>query len=180
MPAVAMDVELTAKQALARSKKVGGTGENDADKLNFSLTMKRVMKMIAATADKGERQLGYAVPWLVIDGTSTNNRMLARQIQKRLQTLGFSVERESNKLFISWDLELEAEEKRRAAEVKEEERKRMQALKDRAKSGSRPSRKVTKVTSFPTAPPGPEHAARKGKRSPGANGRTFSVSLKRQ
>ena len=173
-----MDEELTARQALARSKKSGLSGTGDADRHNYSLTLKRLMKMISAAADKGERQLGYAVPWLVIDGTSTDNRVLARQLQKRLQQLGFSVTRESNKLFISWDLELEEAEKRRAKEVEAEERRAMRALRKQAKTGTRPSARLDRrdpYGSIPNRPPGPSHAKKKGKRSPMAGG--FSVTL---
>lgn len=175
-----MDEELTARQALARSKKSGLSGTGDADRHNYSLTLKRLMKMISAAADKGERQMGYAVPWLVIDGTSTDNRVLARQLEKRLQQLGFSVSRETNKLFISWDLELEEAEKRRAREVEAEERKAMRSLRKQARTGRRSSVRLSRSDGMSTPldrPPGPEHSRKKGKRSPMAGG--FSVTLKK-
>lgn len=164
-------VEITATQALARSKKVGVNGTAEADKINFTLTLNRVMKTIAASAERGERHVGYAVPWFVVDGTSVESRVLAKQLERHLQTLGYVVSRDGHKLFISWDLDLE-EAERKTVEAMEAERRRVEReAKRKATFGDRPARKVTRVL----PPPGLEDAQKKGKRSAREGGFTIST-----
>lgn len=158
-----MNVEMTARSALERAKRAGPQGSRGADELNYTLTMKRIMAAIEATSERGDRTLVYNVPWLIIDGTSTDNRVLARQLEKRLRQLGFIVSREGCKLYISWDLDLEEEERNLVEKQREERKARMRAYQKKAKYGSREARKASE--SFASRPPGLEHHFLKGKRT---------------
>lgn len=143
-----MDVrgnDFSAHQALQRSQKIGVNYSAKADNLNYTLTLQRVLSIIEATANAGmDRYVIYNVPGYVLDGTSTNPPLLAKQIKKRLVELGYMVNRTKGVLHIDWDFELvekekQLEQKRRAAEAKarKEQKRKMKTLRDQAAFGTR-------------------------------------------
>ena len=146
-----MNTDFTAAQALNASKRVCGASGQSADDLNYTLTLKRLLATIQATAENdGAKHMAYVVPWFVIDGTTTNQIKLAKQLKKRLQELGYNVRRDYETLYIDWDLDLMAEEKRLEKERKErqkaleaEERKRQREIEEKARSGKRKSVRLT-------------------------------------
>lgn len=147
-----METDFTAAQALRKSKEVGIGYSATADNLNYTLTLKRVLGNIKTASENGERKLAYVIPWFVIDGTTTNQNILAKQIKTRLVELGYIVVRDGHTLHIDWDLdlmereaELERQRKARATKEKVEEKRRLRDIKRTAKYGKRPSKSIEKL-----------------------------------
>lgn len=174
--------DFTAAQALAASKKSNGPLGQSADDLNYSLTLNRLLATIKATAENdSQRHIAYVVPWFVIDGTTTNQIKLAKQLQKKLTQLGYFVRREHETLYIDWDLELHEEEKRlereRKAKIRADEiaeRKRLKELQDRA-TGPRKRVKISDEFQGMEAP-----KARRVQQQKSSSGGGFSVTKKKK
>ena len=185
-----MNTDFTAAQALNASKRVCGASGQSADDLNYTLTLKRLLATIQATAENdGAKHMAYVVPWFVIDGTTTNQIKLAKQLKKRLQELGYNVRREYETLYIDWDLDLMEEEKRLEKERRErvrvfqaEERKRQKEIEEQAKRGKRKSICLTNEFQGMSSgmahqhPPLARRVQNKGKDTPGG----FSITRKKK
>ena len=122
---IATTGDLTAAQAFGRARKVGTSGQKIADDLNYSLTLKRLLSSISQTAESGGTRMAFVAPWIVLDGTTTNPVMLARQLEIKLTDLGYNVNRIDKRLFIDWDMELQRKEE----EIKEKNKNRLKAEK---------------------------------------------------
>ncbi len=145
----AADLQLSAREAYSKAKEVGPGERARAVDHNYNLEIKRVMAMIRAAMNKGKVQIAYSVPWLVMDGTSANQVLLARQIKKRLEQLGYFVRRRNFDLYIDWDLELRQKEeelkRKKEEELKRKSAEEKKALRDAqrlANFGTRPARKL--------------------------------------
>ena len=143
------NLHLTASEAFERSKKVGPSGTGKADELNYNLTITRVMAAIAASIEAGDRRLAFVVPWYILDGTSTDEVMLARQIKIRLEQLDFVVKRKENVLYIDWDIDLRKKEnelkKKKEQQYRnslENDRKNLKEAKRISETGTRPRKKI--------------------------------------
>lgn len=151
-----MELDFSAEEALGASKRVNGATGQSADDLNYTLTLKRLLATIKATAENdGARHIAYVVPWFVIDGTTTNQIKLAKQLKKRLQELGYNVRRDYETLYIDWDLDLmreekrlEQERKRKYKELQAQEQKRLKELKEKAKYGKKSVKLTDEYTNF--------------------------------
>lgn len=139
-----MDTEFTAAQAHANSKEKGSGYFAAANNINYTLTLKRVLDIVKSYSEQGETFVTYNIPYIVLDGTTTNQELLARQIKKRLVELGYIVIRRKYSLYINWDLdlerkeiELEKENRRKQAEAEEAQRRRVRELKRVSKFGAR-------------------------------------------
>lgn len=148
---------INAREALSSSKRHACGNTKTADELNFSLTINRIMTSIKAATERGEKNMVYVVPWIVIDGTTTEQGLLARQLEKRLKELGYLVERRGDRLFIDWDLELMEEEKRlrelakkRAKKAPIQEQVNMSEME--AQFGTRNARRINDVLPPPPLP----------------------------
>ena len=78
---------------------------------NYSLTLSRLMKIIEFTAKQGNSSITFETPSFVLDGSLCDPILLARQLKARLIQLGYQVERNVNKLKISWEEEEERKKK---------------------------------------------------------------------
>jgi hypothetical protein len=141
--------ELTANEAHRRAKRSGSSATSAADELNYSLSMRRLLASIGAAADRGETLLVFSAPWMVLDGTTTDPVMLARQLCRGLVELGYRVDRYGDRLVIDWELDLHSKEAElgRRAETDMEARRRRDGAKSRRTQrrtalGSRPAQKV--------------------------------------
>jgi hypothetical protein len=144
-----METDFSASQALLKSKQVGIGYSAAADNLNYTLTLKRVLGTIKTSAERGEKHVAYVVPWFVIDGTTANQNILAKQVKKRLLELGYMVKRDGHRLFIDWDLDLverentlAVQQKQKEAKAQKVEQERMKELHRQAKFGKRPSKRI--------------------------------------
>lgn len=70
--------------------------------LNFSLTIKRLYRIIEAHSAKGDTSLVFRAPSFVLDGCIADPIILAKQIKVRLSDLGYKVKRDQDVLSISW------------------------------------------------------------------------------
>lgn len=148
--------DFSAAQAFAESAKHGPAGLGKADNINYELTLGRILKAIEATSAAGARDFEYTVPSIILDGTSADPILLARQIQKRLQEIGYMVTRFRACIFVDWNLDLmEKEEALRREKKQQEERYRVEEkrirkdLQKRARFGLREHRKLKPSPSFP-------------------------------
>lgn len=110
---------LSASDAFAQSKK-NWDPVSTADKINFDLTLRRLMAGVEAAAARGDRQLCFVTPSLIIDGSSVDPVKLARQLAAKLESLDFAVSRHGKALYIDWDLDLREAETRCSREAREE------------------------------------------------------------
>lgn len=69
---------------------------------NYELTIQRLYKMIETNAEQGFDSMEYTCPRFVLDGSLADPIVLARKIKKKLESLGYAVERNGEKLNISW------------------------------------------------------------------------------
>lgn len=105
------DWVLSAADACAKSRKYWDP-VTTADRINFDLTLRRLMQTIEAAAERGDRQTCFITPSLILDGSSVDPVKLARQLATKLQSLDFVVSRHGKALYIDWDLDMRAEESR--------------------------------------------------------------------
>lgn len=101
---MANNLHLTAKEAYALAEQ--RQRARNADEINYNLTIKRVMNEIKDAAENGKTHLAWVAPEYVLDGTSTDPILLARQVRVRLSELGYHARRDGATVFIDWDLEL--------------------------------------------------------------------------
>lgn len=157
-----MDTDFTAAQAHSRAQDVGTGRTNAADSLNYNLTLKRLLSSIKMSAENGEQEMVFSVPWFVFDGTCTDQGLLTRQLKKRLEELGYFVRREGTVLYIDWDIGLRRKEeemqRKRLAQIREEEakeKKRLADIRRKAQFGNREVRKITTTDQYKvlTEPP---------------------------
>lgn len=88
---------LTADKAAGMARQQ--TKKND---INLNLTMGRLMKLIETAASNGNHYLIFETPTFVLDGSLADNLLLASQLKKRLQTLGYKVKKKGHVLTITW------------------------------------------------------------------------------
>lgn len=144
--------DFSAADALRTSKKVGVGFSATADNLNYTLTLKRVLGSIKASSERGERKLAYVIPWFIIDGTTANQNLLAKQVKARLVQLGYMVQRDGHRLYIDWDLDwvekeaqLERKKKQEEAKARAEGKKRARDLRKKAQFGTREAKSINDI-----------------------------------
>jgi hypothetical protein len=71
--------------------------------INYNLTFNRLMIIIENSAKQGKQFIEFETPSFVLDGSLADPIILARQLKKRLTQLDYTVKRDNNKLFISWE-----------------------------------------------------------------------------
>lgn len=76
--------------------------QNQSHSLNYTLTLKRLMKIIRTAAQNGRTELVFQTPRFVLDGTLADPIVLARALAKRLKQLGYKVSRRGEQLTIDW------------------------------------------------------------------------------
>lgn len=88
---------LTAEKAagLARQQ----TKKND---INLDLTLGRLMKLIETAASNGNHYLIFETPTFVLDGSLADKLLLASQLKKKLQALGYKIKKKGHVLTITW------------------------------------------------------------------------------
>ena len=98
---------IVASEALSRSKgeKTRSATGTDADDINYTLTLSRLFETIRQESDDGKQKIAFIVPRFILDGCLTEPVLLAKQLKAKLMTLGYAVEREDDKLYISWNKE---------------------------------------------------------------------------
>ena len=98
---------IAASEALSRSKgeKTRSATGTDADDINYSLTLSRLFETIRQESDNGKQKIAFIAPRFILDGCLTEPTLLAKQLKSKLLTLGYAVEREDDKLYISWNIE---------------------------------------------------------------------------
>lgn len=69
---------------------------------NYELTIHRLYKIIETNASQGFDSMEFVAPSFVVDGSLADPIVLARKIKKKLESLGYTVERNGEKLLISW------------------------------------------------------------------------------
>ena len=96
---------IAASEALSRSRgeKTRSATGTDADDINYSLTLGRLFETIRQESDNGKQKIAFIAPRFILDGCLADPTLLAKQLKAKLMTLGYAVEREDDKLFISWD-----------------------------------------------------------------------------
>lgn len=75
----------------------------DRSNVNYSLTLTRLMRIIQAAARSGKDFIEFEAPSFVLDGSLADPIVLARQLKKKLQTMGYTVTRTESHLHISWN-----------------------------------------------------------------------------
>lgn len=70
--------------------------------INYTLTMRRVYRLIRSLARQGYNELNFTAPSLVLDGSCTDPIVLAKAIKRTLVAKGFVVMRNEDKLHVSW------------------------------------------------------------------------------
>lgn len=89
---------LTASQARKLSQR-----KDKVKDVNYSLTIKRLLGVIRSSAIQGHTSIDFTAPSFVLDGCLGDPILLARQLKKRLEQLGYKVERRQDQLKISWE-----------------------------------------------------------------------------
>lgn len=74
----------------------------DKSNVNYNLTLNRLMKIIQSAAKSGQDFIDFETPSFVLDGSLADPIVLARQLKKKLQTMGYKVSRSESHLKISW------------------------------------------------------------------------------
>lgn len=70
--------------------------------INYNLTLNRLMKIIESSARQGQQFIDFETPSFVLDGSLADPILLARQLKKKLVSMGYSVQRNNSNLVISW------------------------------------------------------------------------------
>ena len=92
-------VPITASQARDRATKNQIKKSKD---VNYTLTIKRLYKIIEGAAEQGNDSLTFKAPAFVLDGCIGDPIILARQLKARLIELGYKVTRAADTLLVSW------------------------------------------------------------------------------
>ena len=92
---------ITAEQARKKTRSNARPGTS-ARNQNYSLTIKRLYKIIENAAENGADSLTFKAPSFVLDGCIGDPIVLARQLKARLIDIGYRVRREKDTLYISW------------------------------------------------------------------------------
>ena len=95
---------ITAAQARLKTEKNSHKNKNNT---NYSLTIKRLYKIIENAAENGADNLTFKAPAFVLDGCIGDPIVLARQLKARLVEIGYRVKRDKDTLLISWGEEKE-------------------------------------------------------------------------
>jgi hypothetical protein len=94
----------------------------DADDVNFTLTINRLFETIRSESEQHRRTVAFVPPRFVPDGCLADPVLLAKQIKSALVGMGYAVERDGDKLYISWDKEDTARRAKEVALVQRDER----------------------------------------------------------
>jgi hypothetical protein len=70
--------------------------------VNYTLTLRRLMRVIDTSARNGSEGLVFEAPTFVVDGCLGDPIVLARQLKARLTQAGYIVTRNNSTLSISW------------------------------------------------------------------------------
>ena len=70
--------------------------------INYNLTLNRLMKIIESSARQGQEFIEFETPSFVLDGSLADPILLARQLKKKLLSMGYKVTRNESHLIISW------------------------------------------------------------------------------
>ena len=70
--------------------------------INYNLTLNRLMKIIEGAARQGQEFIEFETPSFVLDGSLADPILLARQLKKKLSSMGYLVTRTNSHLHISW------------------------------------------------------------------------------
>lgn len=92
----------TAALTAAQARQLSQKNEKSKD-VNYTLTIKRLLKIIRASAIQGNTSMQFTAPSFVLDGCIGDPILLARQLKKRLEQLGYRVQRKQDRLTISWE-----------------------------------------------------------------------------
>lgn len=82
-------------------RKVRGRTERTDDR-NYTLTIRRLYKIIDSAAADGYDSIHFVTPSFVLDGSICDPILLAKQLKARLVKLGYKVQRNQERLRISW------------------------------------------------------------------------------
>lgn len=89
---------LTAEEA----RKLSARNEDNAN-INYNLTLKRLVKIIEVAAKQGRDFVDFETPSIILDGSLADPILLARQLKKKLVSMGYKVKRNEAHLNISWE-----------------------------------------------------------------------------
>ena len=90
---------ITASEARSLAKV---TASNKSKNVNYSLTIRRLYKIISNAIESGADSVTFHTPDFVLDGCIGDPIILARQLKRRLVELGYNVHREHTTLLIDW------------------------------------------------------------------------------
>lgn len=75
---------------------------DDKKDVNYTLTLRRLMRIIESESKLGRTLLEFQAPSFVLDGSLADPILLARQLKARLKQLGYKVRRTEEYLTIEW------------------------------------------------------------------------------
>lgn len=88
---------LTAEEA----RRLAARNEDKKD-VNYTLTLRRLMRIIESESKLGRTLLEFQAPSFVLDGSLADPILLARQLKARLKQLGYKVKRVEEHITIEW------------------------------------------------------------------------------
>jgi hypothetical protein len=98
-----MDFNPTDSLFTADQAREASSLKNKRNDVNFKLTLFRLMKLIESSARNGTDFLIFEVPRFILDGSLADNLLLARQLKKKLEQLGYQVKKKEHVLTIKWN-----------------------------------------------------------------------------